>query len=347
MFCHHLSSFRPCLRLVSRPVASTSRIFQLRYNSTITSLPSNDTSDAAENSASAPLSDAEDGDAFSEFEEMNEEGGSEGEKGPKTYREFMQKIGGQYQYASPQNWLAPKTPFPMNPSFKPPPPLSDLQKDVIFQKFLADPLLHTPRKLALRHHLSLKRVDAILRLKGLERHFTKGIPLQTGFQIGMDRLLNAYTHPDTSAKTLPKSNIQDREDVSQADALEQAEKRDAARYRYERLYWESTPEDGREPILPGVLEASKKRTQLKEQAKKQTAARMLQGRLPKSPWIRRPSRPSFVAWRQGRVATRFVDVGADFLSVEDLLKSEASHRHKHEQRQKKADGKKQMLLKSK
>lgn len=65
----------------------------------------------------------------------------------------------------------------MNPSFKPPPPLSDLQKDIIFQQFLADPLLHSPRRIAQRYHLSLKRVDAILRLKGLERHFTKVSPL--------------------------------------------------------------------------------------------------------------------------------------------------------------------------
>lgn len=74
----------------------------------------------------------------------------------------------------------------------------------------------------------------------------QGIPLQTGFQIGMDKLLSAWTHPKTLVfKPVTLGKIEDRDDVSQADALEQAEKRDAARYRYERLYWESTPEDGR------------------------------------------------------------------------------------------------------
>lgn len=96
-----------------------------------------------------------------------------------------------------------------------------------------------------------------------------------------------------------------------------------------------------------MLEAAKTRTLLKEQGRKQAAAKMLQGRLPKSPFIRRPSRPSFVAWRQGRVATRFVDVGADFLSVEDLSKNTAPRMHRQEQRQKKANEKKQMLLNSK
>ncbi|KAH9486394.1 37S ribosomal protein S35, mitochondrial [Psilocybe cubensis] len=334
MFCHHLSSFRPCLRSVSRPVASTSRLSQYRSNSTVVT--------------SEKLHDSEDG--VSEFEEADSQDADQGDKGPRNYKEFMATIGPKFRYASPQNWLAPKTPFPMNPSFKPPPPISDVQKDIIFQQFLADPLLHSPRRLAQRYHLSLKRVDAILRLKGLERHFTKGIPLQTGFQIGMDRLLNAWTHPKTpfyKAGVKSKSKIEEREDVSQADALEQAEKRDAARYRYERLYWESTPEDGREPIVPGVLEAVKTRALLREQRRKKAAARLLQGRLPKSPWIRRPSRPSFVSWRQGRVATRFVDVGAEFLSVEELNKNTAPRRHRQEQRQKKAAEKMQKILNSK
>ncbi len=34
-------------------------------------------------------------------------------------------------------------------------------------------------------------------------------------------------------------------DVAEADSLEQDEKRDAQRQRYQRHYWESVPEDGR------------------------------------------------------------------------------------------------------
>ena len=35
-----------------------------------------------------------------------------------------------------------------------------------------------------------------------------------------------------------------RSDVHRADMLEEEEKRDSARARYERMYWESIPEDG-------------------------------------------------------------------------------------------------------
>jgi len=64
----------------------------------------------------------------------------------------------------------------------------------------------------------------------------------------MEKLLGAYTHPtvlNSSKSWMPTSDSVSRSDVEQADHLERAEKRDAARYRYERLYWESTPEDGR------------------------------------------------------------------------------------------------------
>lgn len=64
----------------------------------------------------------------------------------------------------------------MNPSFKPPPPISEAQKDWMFNKFFGNPLVNTPRKIAGSLNMSLKRVDAILRLKGLERQFKKVSP---------------------------------------------------------------------------------------------------------------------------------------------------------------------------
>jgi hypothetical protein len=38
-------------------------------------------------------------------------------------------------------------------------------------------------------------------------------------------------------------------DVMEADSLEQDENRDAQRQRYQRLYWESVPEDGRVSLV--------------------------------------------------------------------------------------------------
>ncbi len=61
----------------------------------------------------------------------------------------------------------------MNPSFKPPPPLSDVVRQKIYIEFMGDPNKNSVRVLSQRYHLSLKRVDAILRLKGLEHAWYK------------------------------------------------------------------------------------------------------------------------------------------------------------------------------
>jgi len=103
----------------------------------------------------------------------------------------------------------------------------------------------------------------------------QGKELQNGFQYGMEKLLGATSHsalskiranmtkthidlnkalgvegkaPDSTDPTdptfePPKVN-ELRSDVHLADVLEEEEKRDSARARYERMYWESMPEDG-------------------------------------------------------------------------------------------------------
>jgi hypothetical protein len=62
-------------------------------------------------------------------------------------------------------------PFPLNRSFKPPIPVSDELRTTLYQQFMADPEKNSVRVLAGRNYLSMKRVDAILRLKGLEEHW--------------------------------------------------------------------------------------------------------------------------------------------------------------------------------
>lgn len=61
----------------------------------------------------------------------------------------------------------------MNPSFKPPPPVSDVLRTHIYNEFMKDPGNNNVRALSQRYHLSLKRVDAILRLKGMEKAWIK------------------------------------------------------------------------------------------------------------------------------------------------------------------------------
>ena len=61
----------------------------------------------------------------------------------------------------------------MNPSFLPPPPISDALRTKIYQEFMRDPKENSVRALSQTYHISLKRVDAILRLKGLENAWVK------------------------------------------------------------------------------------------------------------------------------------------------------------------------------
>jgi hypothetical protein len=64
-------------------------------------------------------------------------------------------------------------PFPMNPSFRPPAPVSDALRTKMYKEYMQNPQENNVRVLSQRYHLSLKRVDAILRLKGQEEEWLK------------------------------------------------------------------------------------------------------------------------------------------------------------------------------
>lgn len=61
----------------------------------------------------------------------------------------------------------------MNDTFKPPPPISDKSKDEIYKLYIQNPRKFNIRVLSGAYGISLKRVDAILRLKGMEESWTK------------------------------------------------------------------------------------------------------------------------------------------------------------------------------
>lgn len=69
------------------------------------------------------------------------------------------------------NEKAPFQPFPLNKSFKPPVPVADELRTQLYRLYMTDPEKNSVRNLASRYHLSMQRVDAILRLKGLEEHW--------------------------------------------------------------------------------------------------------------------------------------------------------------------------------
>ncbi|KIJ04394.1 hypothetical protein PAXINDRAFT_42607, partial [Paxillus involutus ATCC 200175] len=61
----------------------------------------------------------------------------------------------------------------LNPSFKPPTSLSDAFRSQLYRAYTANPELNSGCTLAARHNISTKRVDAILRLKGMEEAWKK------------------------------------------------------------------------------------------------------------------------------------------------------------------------------
>lgn len=56
----------------------------------------------------------------------------------------------------------------MNTSFKPPPPLGADLRQALFNLHVSDPEKHSIRELSQRFGLGLKRVEAVIRLKGEE-----------------------------------------------------------------------------------------------------------------------------------------------------------------------------------
>ncbi|KAJ3575228.1 hypothetical protein NP233_g1224 [Leucocoprinus birnbaumii] len=250
-------------------------------------------------------------------QETPEEGRKEGRSHEQemTYEKFLSTTGAKFRLAKPNNWLGGDVPFPMNPSFKPPPPLSDALRQQIYNEYMQDPVENSVRILSQRYSLSLKRIDAILRLKGLEHSWYQGKPIQYGFQRGMEKLLGAKSHTTTENLEGP------RWDATEADNLEQDENRDAQRRRYQRHYWESVPDDGREPIVPASLEHAKKLAQklVKYEEYQKSHHPLLKPRSTSKEYIASPPKYQNIQ-QEGRPALEIRDVGGKFLDLGDSVK---------------------------
>ncbi|PPR06602.1 hypothetical protein CVT24_001787 [Panaeolus cyanescens] len=349
MLSRHLLSLpcllKPCVRSTSRPAISKCAA---RRSISYTSSRAVDTSPASTQQDATKTANQENED------DDNEEMGLEQEsEAPDSYRVFMDQIGHNFKEPKPKHWLGGEVVEFVSRLFPwPPPPISDQQKQLMYDLFMADPMKNRVRRLAKQFNISLKRVDAILRLKGLENDWKKGIQVQTGFQSKMDHLLAAQTHTAAVAalsQPLPKNRpnaiyeegirnspddpenvrfmapevLPERSDVQKADMLEQEERRDAARYRYERLYWESTPEDGREPVLPTVLQHVKQQAELKKLQEQANINKKLMPHVPQTAFIRRPRHAEFVVKRNTGPTTKFLDVGARFMDVDERKRRDA------------------------
>ncbi|KAJ8483155.1 hypothetical protein ONZ51_g4888 [Trametes cubensis] len=241
------------------------------------------------------------------------------------YGVWLRKEGVKYREPhKPKNWLGGEVPFPLNPTFKPPTPLSDDVRTAIWREYMLDPVQYDVRKLAQRHGLSIARVDAILRLKGLEEHWKKGKQLQTGFLAGMEYILGV-TEKSRSTTGLARASQELGEDAVEADAVSEATK-SRARDRYQRLFWEPVTE-GKIPITPTALSRASVDAVKISAAKDAAKLKKLRG-------LSVESESERVVERPGRPTMRFVDVGAKFLDVDDRLKRiSAAKRRSHRKRQ--------------
>ncbi|KAJ8702027.1 hypothetical protein PTI98_000776 [Pleurotus ostreatus] len=122
-------------------------------------------------------------------------------------------------------------------------------------------------------------------------------------------------------KTFAESVVSDiRYDAREADSLEEEENRDAARQRYQRLYWESTPEDGREPIVPASLEHAKKLAKkITKQAERHKSDPEYMPIIHNDKLFVK-TKKEVISQRTGSAPIKFLDVGGKFINVDDRLR---------------------------
>ncbi|KAI0800675.1 eukaryotic mitochondrial regulator protein-domain-containing protein [Fomes fomentarius] len=233
------------------------------------------------------------------------------DQGP-TYAQWLRTEGLKYKEAHrPKNWLGGEVPFPLNPSFKPPTPISDRVRTSIWNDFMADPERSSARNLAERYGLSIARIDAILRLKGVEAQWRKqGKQLQTGFVEGMEVSLGIAERSNTSLSNRA-ATMSLGEDAVEADQLSEASK-DVARVRYQRLFWEPVVE-GKDPVTSDALARASVHGAESSKTREEALLKRLRH-------LKLETKPDVVLERLGRPTLRFVDVGVKFVDVKDRLK---------------------------
>lgn len=107
---------------------------------------------------------------------------------------WLEGAGGRYKETMGRHWLHPDRPFPKNPWFVPPIPVDNKEKEEIYELYRADPMKWTPRKLGMKYDLSVLRIEAILRLKHLEKiQMTQGYVPQKSFRKQMELMLGCGT----------------------------------------------------------------------------------------------------------------------------------------------------------
>ncbi|KAJ1911876.1 hypothetical protein IWQ60_009931 [Tieghemiomyces parasiticus] len=172
---------------------------------------------AAESEA-AELSAETEGEDGAEAGTSDEKGAVKGKgaEGPpsKTLESWIAKEGRKFQRAKfgQTNWLGKRGPFPMNPAFTPRPPISDAQREHIYSIWYKNPDRITPRILANRFNLSIVRIEAIIKLKVLEKRMEADQkPLLHDLTRSMEGLLGVpkFTQGGSSSAAVNASRIRE------------------------------------------------------------------------------------------------------------------------------------------
>ncbi|KAJ2547328.1 hypothetical protein EV175_005264 [Coemansia sp. RSA 1933] len=124
------------------------------------------------------------------------------------YKGWLRQNNAMYKEMKPggSNYVGgnPTTPFPLNPWFRVRAPLSDSIRESIYQDYLKDPERVTPRILGERYRISIKRVEAILKLKAIEHHMVEneGFTAQKKLTAGMESMMGTRSQTDKRAEAL-------------------------------------------------------------------------------------------------------------------------------------------------
>ncbi|KAI7867131.1 eukaryotic mitochondrial regulator protein-domain-containing protein [Spinellus fusiger] len=108
----------------------------------------------------------------------------------KRFHDWIRGAGSKYARPAVGTTNYISNPFPNNPLFQTKPPLSDARRQEIYNVYMTAPQLWTVRKLATKFGLSMKRIDAVLKLKIAEKEMeTSGVVLQKKFTKNMEQLM--------------------------------------------------------------------------------------------------------------------------------------------------------------
>ncbi|WRT65396.1 uncharacterized protein IL334_002339 [Kwoniella shivajii] len=106
------------------------------------------------------------------------------------FADWLKSEGSQYREpvkGQKAKWLGEQVPYSSNPTFRPPPPLSDYMQNQVYSDLVRG---RKPSELSEKYNISKARIEAIRKLKEVEAEFKRrSLTLQSAFLDGMEPLL--------------------------------------------------------------------------------------------------------------------------------------------------------------